>query len=248
MPTYAQTAGRPLNSVGAADRVTYLKRVMLYTAGGLSFTALVGLATTAALYVALANGMTFLFGSWVSFGCIMGCFAIAHWVAPSMVFGRQKLLGFFIACLFEGISFGWLLLSAFGMSMAATGNPFGLAGMALALTAATGIGLTAYVWSGPKEFKLLGATLATVGPAMLLLMVGSFVASVAFPGIMGGPLGIGISAIFVAISAAGLLYQVNAVLHRLHTEMHIEGAYLITMGVLVLYWNILTLLMSLSRD
>lgn len=248
MPSYAEHAGRPLGNASAADRITYLKRVMLWTAGGLSFTALVGLATTAALYFALASGATFLFSPWVSFGCIMACFGIAHWVAPSMVFGSQKMLGFGIACLFEGISFGWLLLSAFGMSMAQTGNPFGLAGMALALTAATGIGLTAYVWSSPKEFRLLGAALATVGPAMLLLMVGSFAASMIFPGVMGGPIGIGISAIFVAISAAGLLYQVNSVLHRLHTEMHIEGAYLITMGVLVLYWNILTLLMSLSRD
>lgn len=247
MPSYADVAGRPLQSAGAAARITYLKRVMLWTAGGLSFTALVGLATTAALYVAAAAGVTFLFSPWVSFGCIMACFGIAHWVAPSLVFGEQKVLGFFIACLFEGISFGWLLLAAFSMGIQA-GNPFGLAGTALALTAATAIGLTGYVWSSPREFKLLGAALATLMPAMLLLMVGSFAASMFMPGLMGGVVGIGITALFVVISAAGLLYQVNTVLHKLRTDMHIEGSYLITMGVLVLYWNILTLLMSLSRD
>jgi len=248
MASYADMQGRPLSSVGATERVTYLKRVMLWTAGGLSFTAMVGLAMTGVLYVAAAAGIGFLFNPWVAFACIMGCFGIAHWVAPSMVFGQQKILGFFIACFFEGISFGWLLLQAFAMSGADGGNPFGLAGTALALTAATAIGLTGYVWSSPKEFRLLGAALATLGPAMLLLMVGSFAASMFMPGLFGGVFGIGITAVFVVISAAGLLYQVNAVLHKLATDMHIEGAYLITMGVLVLYWNILTLLMSLSRD
>ena len=58
-----------------------------------------------------------------------------------------------------------------------------------------------------------------------------------------------LSAVFVVVSAAGLLYQVNQVIHRLRTDMHIEGAYLITMGVLVLFWNLLSLLMRLNgRD
>lgn len=247
MPSYADVAGRPLQSVDAADRVTYLKRVMLWTAGGLSFTALVGLATTAALYVAAVAGLGFLFSPMISGACILACFGIAHLVAPRFVFGEQKVLGLFMACFFEGISFGWLLLSAFSMGME-SGNPFGLAGTALVLTAATSIGLTGYVWSNPREYRLLGAALAAIMPAMLLLMVGSFAASSFMPGLMGGPFGVGLTAFFVVISAAGLLYQVNRVLHKLRTDMHIEGSYLITMGVLVLYWNILSLLMSLSRD
>lgn len=247
MATLAQQHGIPLTHVDAESKVTYLKRVTLWTAGGLTFTAMVGLLTTAALFVAASVGMTFLFSPMVSFGCIMVCFGIAHWLAPTLVFGQQKVLGFAIACLFEGISFGWLLLSAFSMGLEA-GNPFGLAGTALALTAATAVGLTGYVWSNPREFRLLGAALSALMPAMLLLMVGSFAASMLAPGLMGGVVGIGLTGLFVVISAAGLLYQINAVLHRLATNMHIEGAYLITMGVLVLYWNILSLLMSLNRD
>ncbi|MEL6347903.1 MAG: Bax inhibitor-1 family protein, partial [Myxococcota bacterium] len=148
-----------------------------------------------------------------------------------------------MACFFEGISFGWLLLSAVLIG-AQTGNPFGLIGSALVLTALTGVGLTAYVWSGPKEFKMLGAVLSTLSLPMLVLMVVSF----AVPSLFGGVLGIGLTALFVVISAAGLLYQINVVLHQLGTEQHIEGSYLITLGILVLYWNILSLLMRLSSS
>jgi hypothetical protein len=46
-----------------------------------------------------------------------------------------------------------------------------------------------------------------------------------------------------------LLYQLNQVLHQLSTKHHIEGAFMITMGLLVLLWNVITLLMRLnSRD
>jgi FtsH-binding integral membrane protein len=173
----------------------------------------------------------------------MGSFAVAQWVAPKLVFGEQKVLGFLLAAVFEGIAFGWLLLSAVMLGLQ-TGNPFGLIFSALGLTGLTGAGLTAYVWSSPREFKLLGAALSALFVPMLILMAVSFI----FPGLFGGPLGIALAGLFVVISAGGLLYQINTVLHRLRTDMHMEGSYLITMGILVLYWNILSLLMSLSRD
>jgi FtsH-binding integral membrane protein len=88
---------------------------------------------------------------------------------------------------------------------------------------------------------MLRAGLAAVSLPMLVLMGVSFV----FP--IGGILGVLLSGVFVVVSAGGLLYQINAVLHRLRATQTVEGAYLITMGVLVLYWNVLTLLMRLRR-
>jgi len=238
-----QITPRPLNQAPAEVRVTYLKRVMLWTTGGLSIAAVVGSVTAVLLYVLAANGFTFPLSTMGSLIGIMGSFAIAQWVAPKLVFGNQKVLGFLMAAFFEGISFGWLLLAAVMMGLP-SGNPFGLIGSALVLTGVTGAGLTAYVWSNPREFKLLGAALSALFLPMIILMGVGFV----FPGLFGGVLGIGLAALFVVISAGGLLYQINAVLHRLRTDMHIEGAYLITMGVLILFWNILSLLMRLGRD
>jgi modulator of FtsH protease len=211
---------------------------------GLFVSGVTGAASALGLSVALSLGITFLFNQWVSLAVIFGAYAIAHYVAPKMVFGGQKVLGFGVAAVFQGISMGYLLLYAVMMGTAA-GNPFGLVGTALGLTALTGVGLTAYVWTGPKEFGWLGAGLSALFLPMMLLMGVSFV----FPSLIGGVFGIGLSGLFVVISVGGLLYQINIVMHRLNTRQHIEGAYLITMGVLVLFWNILTLLMRLrGRD
>lgn len=46
---------------------------------------------------------------------------------------------------------------------------------------------------------------------------------------------------------AGLLYQLNAVIHSFTPDKEMEGAYIITIGVLVLFGNILSLLMRLRR-
>lgn len=236
-------AARPLSYAAPDERVEYLKKVLVWTTGGLALSAFTGLLTAGFLFVAAGIGLGFLVSNQlVALAVIFGSYGIAHYLAPRLVFGNQKVLGFGVGAVFQGIAMGYLLLSAILMGWQ-QGNPFGLVGMALALTGLTGFGMTAYVWTGPKDFSLLGAGLSALFLPMLILMgVG-----VVFPGLFGGPLGIALSAVFVIVSAGGLLYQINSVLHRLATNQHIEGAYLITMGLLVLYWNILTLLMRLNR-
>jgi len=240
MTAYAQ----PLARAAAADRVDYLQRVLLWTTGGLTLSGFTGAATAMGLYLAGAMGMNFLFNQWVSLGIILGGYGIAHYAAPKLVFGQAKVAGFGLAAIAQGVSMGYLLLFAvlLGTSL---GNPFGLVGAAMGITAVTGFGMAAYVWTGPKDFSMLGAGLSALFLPMLLLMGASFV----FPGFFGGLLGIGLAALFVVVSVGGLLYQINVVMHRLNTQQHIEGAYLITMGVLILFWNILSLIMRLtSRD
>lgn len=234
MPSYAQ----PLARAAASDRVDYLQRVLLWTTGGLTLSGFTGAATAMVLYVGASMGMNFLLNQWVSLAIIFGGYGIAHYLAPKMVFGEAKVAGFGLASIAQGVSMGYLLLYAVLMGTQ-MGNPFGLVGAAMGLTAITGFGMAAYVWTGPKDFSMLRAGLSAIFLPMLLLMGASFV----FPGLFGGVLGIGLSALFVLVSVGGLLYQVNVVMHRLNTEQHIEGAYLITMGLLILFWNILTLIM-----
>jgi uncharacterized YccA/Bax inhibitor family protein len=76
---------------------------------------------------------------------------------------------------------------------------------------------------------------------MLALMVISFV----FP--IGGPFGILLSVVFVGLSAGGLLFNLNQVMHRMSTDMVVPAAYHVTLGMLVLFWNVLSLLMRLQR-
>ena len=52
---------------------------------------------------------------------------------------------------------------------------------------------------------------------------------------------------FVALSAGGLLFNLNHVMHRMSTDMVVPAAYHVTLGMLVLFWNVLSLLMRLQR-
>jgi len=236
------TASFPLATAQPEERVDYLKKVLIWTSGGLVLSGASGLLTAGILYAAAAMGLNFVFNQWVMLAFIFGSYGVAQFVAPKMVFGQAKVIGFGVGAFFQGISMGYLLLAAISMGIQ-DGNPFGLVGAALILTSMTGMGMTAYVWTGPKDFSMIGGLLSAVFVPMLVLMAVSFI----FPALFGGVLGTIMCAVFVVISAAGLLYQINQVMHQLRTDMHIEGAYLITMGVLILFWNILSLLMRLNR-
>ena len=238
---HAHSHSTPISLAQPSERVDYLKKVMAWTVSGLFFAGLTGTAMAAFLLYAQ---IPILFNTYVSLAIILGSFAIAQYVAPKMVFGNNKVAGFVIANVAQGVAMGYLLSSAVVLSSMVTGNPFSLIGSALMMTALTGGGLLGYVMSGPKDFSLLGGMLSALGLPMLVLMGLSFV----MPGLFGGTMGIIFCGVFVVISAGGLLYQLNAVVHQLRTDQHIEGSYLISMGILVLFWNILSLLMSMSRD
>ena len=228
--------------VKAAERVEYLKLVFAWTFGGLIVAGVSAVLMASFVLLTASTGITFFTNPWVCLAIILGCFGITQWVAPKMVFGVHKALGFGIGAIFEGISMGYLLLAAVGMGVA-NDNPLGMITMAMMLTSLTGLGVTAYVWSNPREFNLLGAALAALFLPMLILMGVGLV----FPALFGGVSGIVLSGVFVAVSVASLLYQVNCTIHKLDTSQYIEGAFLVMMGLLVLFWNILVLLMKLDR-
>lgn len=237
----ALTATRavPVVSASAEERASYLRRVGLLTFVGLMVAASTGFfsAIAVALVPLLQTQVASLVG-------ILGSYVIAHFVARPMVFSASpatRWAGFATGVVFEGISMGWLLLAAVAVSSAALGDPLLLVGEALALTMLTAMGMTAYVWVFPQKFSWLGAGLSMLFLPMIVLMGVSFV----FP--IGGVVGIAIAALFVLVSAGGLLYQLNLVINQMRTDMHVQGAFLITMGILVLFWNILVLLMKLQR-
>ena len=234
--SYPASVSYPLSHATPSDRVLYLKRVLLLTFLGLVVSALTGVVS--AMIVAT---VPMLQTRWGLLAFVLGSFAVAQYVAPRFVFGGQRWFGFGLGSVFQGLAMGPLLLAAATLGLQLQGSAFLLIGQAMMLVAATGVGMTFYLWSNPREFSMLRAGISGLMLPMLILMGISFV----YP--VGGVLGIAMSGLFVLVSAAGLLYQINQVLHRLRTDMHVEGAYLITMGVLVLFWNILTLLMRLNR-
>lgn len=230
--------GIPVARASADARVQYLQKVLLITAFGLGLSGITGMVSAAG--IALVPG---LLSGYAPMLLILGCWAVTNYVARPMVFGAAKWPGFFIGTIAQGVAMGFLLLVAMLVSRAEFGNPFVFIGVAMAMTGFTGVGMAAYVWTGPKNFSMIGAGLSAMAIPMMILMAVSF----GFPGLFGGTFGLVMSFVFVGISAAGLLYQVNEVIHRFSTDQHVEAAYTITIGMLVLFWNLLSLLMRLRR-
>jgi len=234
----AVTTARPLQHADQTTRVEYLKRVALLTVLGLFASIATGTLSAGAVAV-----LPFLQSRVMSAVIILGSYGIAQFLAPRMVFSNSastRWLGFGVGSIFQGIAMGYLLLSAVVLG-AQLGNPLLLVTEAMALTGVTALGMVVYLWSNPKELSMVRAGLSMLFLPMLLLMGISFV----FP--IGGPIGMIIAGVFVLISAAGLLYQVNTVLHKLRSDMYVQGAYMVTMGVLILFWNLLVLIMRLQR-
>lgn len=219
-------------------RSAYLRRVMAMTVAGLSIAAVVGVVS--AMFIAT---QPWLFQGFAPLAIILGCWAITNFVARPMVFGTAKWPGFLLGTVAQGAAMGFILLVGVLISQQSFGNPFRLIGTALAITVCAGIGLGIYASSERHEFSLLRAGLSATFIPMLILMGVSF----AFPNLIGGTAGILVSGVFVLISAAGLLYQLNLVLHNFSEDMPIEGAYIITIGLLVLFWNVLSFLSRLMR-
>ncbi len=235
-----QSLSRGIAIADAAPEVrsAYLRKVLGITVFGLALAAVVGVASA----LAIATQPRLFSGYW-PLALILGCWAITNFVARPMVFGTAKWPGFLLGTVAQGAAMGFILLVGVLVSQQAFANPFRLVGTALGITLCTGIGLAIYVSAERREFSLLRAGLGAVFIPMLILMGVSF----AFPNFLGGPIGIAVSAVFVLISAAGLLYQLNLVMHEFTEDMAIEGAYIVTIGLLILFWNVLSLLTRIFR-
>ena len=180
----------------------------------------------------------------VSIVVMLGSWGIVHFVARPMVYSSSsssRATGFVLGAAFQGIAMGYLLLAAVMTSLDLFGNPFILIGQALGLTGLTAFGMMVYLLTGPKKLNYIAAIMPMLGLPMIVLMVISFV----FP--VTGTFGILLSGAFVAFSAIGLLYQLNVVIHKMPAEMATQASFEVMIGLLVLFWNILSFIIRMQR-
>jgi FtsH-binding integral membrane protein len=219
-------------------RVAFLRSVGLWTFGGLIVAAVTSVISAGAILTVPA-----LQGRWISLIVMLGAVFGAQWVGNALVRREDRgsqILGLVAGTGLEGVAMGYLVLTAVALSIDVYANPLMFIGQALGLVGLTITGMVAYLLTGPRQLNWIGAGMATLGLPLLGLMVLTFV----FP--VGGIVGILISLAFVVISAGGLLYSLNVVMHQMDTRMVIPAAFHIAMGILVLFWNILVLLMRLQ--
>jgi FtsH-binding integral membrane protein len=238
-----ESYAEPVIYASEATRGTFLQRIATYTAGGLAIASVTSIASA----FVVAQGPDILRNQWVAIGIMFGMFFFAQNIAAGMVYeGQNKLVGFVAGTAAQGVAMGYLLIAAVGVGAQVYGTegfgPFTIVVQAMGLTMLTALSMVGYLWTNPKDLSMIRGALSIMAIPMLALMV----LTVVFP--IGGTLGLIISVVFVATSGAGLLYQLNQVLHSMPAHMYVEGAYSVTLGVLVLFWNLVTLLMRLSSS
>jgi FtsH-binding integral membrane protein len=226
----------PAVSGPSEERLAFLRKVGLYTFGGLALTALVATVSTMTIAPMV---LSIPYGGMIG---VLGAFLFSHILCRRMVYGTAKVPGFVLGMVGEGVSFGFLLfITLFGFGNVGLAEGASVIARAMGLTAASGAGLLAYVWFNKSDLSLVKAGLSVLGLPLLVLMV----LQLFFP--VGGTLGLVIAIGFVVFSAAALLYKLNVVVHEMDDSMHVEGAFEITMALLVLLWNIISLLNRARR-
>lgn len=235
---YAQT----IDQLEPNSRIAYLKKVYAWTFFGLFVAAITGVASIFAILT-----VPILQNHIVALIVIFGGMFITQGLCVGMVRNpATAVMGFILGNAVEGFTLGYILLAALLQAAAMTegSNPYFIIGQALGLTLLVTLSIAAYVWTNPSEFRWASAILSAMFLPMLVCM-GLFVFA---PGLTAGPIGLVISIVFVAISCIGLLKSTSDVMHHLDEDQVIPGAYLISIGILILFWNLLQLLMRLQRD
>lgn len=224
----------PSIAASVEDRTAFLRRVALWTLGGLGITALVSVISIVLVVPVVVKG-----GTLALLAVVYGSFLLSQTVFRRMVYGDAKLAGFVLGTSAQGVALSFLLLMTLLISGAADGLK--VIGYALALTLTSVVGMLVYASMEKREFSMLRAGLSMLFIPMLLLMVLQLV----FP--IEGTLGIVVAAVFVAVSVGAMLWRINDILYSMPTTMTIEGGYESSLGIVVLFWNILSLLNRVRR-
>ncbi|MCO4769860.1 MAG: Bax inhibitor-1/YccA family protein [Deltaproteobacteria bacterium] len=244
MSNFAETnyGTMPIAQAAESARAEFLRAVGIKTMGSLLITALAAVGMMAAIL----NGPAILTHRWVSLGIMLGGIYGAQFIGNSMTRSANpgtQTGGFVVGSALSGIAISYVLLQAAALSAGVFGNPYNLILQAGALVGMTLLGMVMYLMTGPKELSMLRAGLSVLFLPMLGLMAITWF----FP--VGGVMGLVFSAIFVLVSAGGLLYSLNNVMHQMSTNQATAAAFMISSGIVILFWNILVLLMRLtSRD
>lgn len=175
---------------------------------------------------------------------VLGAFMAVSWVAERMARSATSL-----ATQYAGLGLGvaaWSVLFVPILLMAAImggdGASMGLdiIGTAGGLTAVVFAGLTAFVFFSGVNFGFLRGFLVIGG----LAAMGAIGCSLIF----GWTLGVWFTAAMVVFASASVLYKTSAILYDYREDQYVSAALGLFASVALLFWYILRLVMSFSRN
>jgi FtsH-binding integral membrane protein len=235
----------PVSMAPVDARSTFLRQVALKTAGSLSIVGVTATAASLGLVSLLVAGVALPW--FVQLGVMVGGLYGSQWIGYSMIASPSagtRIAGVTIGSAMLGVALSFVLvmaalvgISAYDEPLAALYLPF----QALLLVGLTVVGMVGYLLVAPRNLSMVTAALSVLTLPMIALMVLTAV----FP--IGGLVGVLVSAAFVAISAGGLLVSLNRVIRELGVDQSTRAAFELTVGIVLLFWNILSLLSRLNN-
>lgn len=234
----AHRRGMSASEASAEDRSEFIRRTYLHLALAILAFALLETLFLGPLLPIMAPMLQKMLSGGRSWLVVLGLFMVAGWVAnrwaQSDKSTAMQYLGLTLYVVAEAIIFLPILFIA---TMMTDTSVIPTAGV---LTGALFIGLTGTVFITRKDFSFLRGALMVGG----FVALGVIVASILF----GFQLGTIFSVIMVAFAGAYILYYTSNVLHHYRTDQHVAASLALFAAVALMFWYILRLVMSLSRN
>ena len=223
----------PIADASVDVRFEYMKRTYGYLMGGIAtFVGLeVFLFTTG-----IAEAVTeVVFGtSWL---LILGAFMIANWIANTWIFKARTRTGqlgaYGLIILAQALIFTPMLFIAFTYFDGAVGQ-------AAAISTVGFVGLSGVAITSSKDFSFLGSILKWVGVAALVLIVVAV--------LTGLNLGAWFSVAMIAFAGGAILWETQQILRNYPEGTELLAAVQLFSSVMLLFWYVLRLVMSFSRN
>jgi FtsH-binding integral membrane protein len=229
---------QPYNAAAVAapaDRATFIRRTYAHVAVALGLFAFLEAVMVKAGYgEAMIN---LLAGTKYSWLLVMVAFMAVSWIADRWAQsdtsqGMQYAgLGLYIVA--EAVIFLPLI------TIASIWQP-GVLVQAGVITLALVAGLTAVAFITKKDFSFLGPILMIGG----FVAIGVIVCSILF----GFDLGTIFSGIMILFAGGSVLYSTSNIMHRYRVDQHVAASLSLFASIALLFWYVLRLLMSMSRD
>ncbi|MCA9153590.1 MAG: US12 family protein [Planctomycetales bacterium] len=238
-----QVGWSPYAAMADVDtRTAFIRRTYTHLFGAvLAFIGIEALIFTMVPDDALANMVRAIGGSRFGWLVVLGGFMFVSYIANKWAMSSTSLstqyMGLGIYVIAEALIFVPILYVASRLMNDPMIIP--IAGL---VTGIVFIGLTAMVFITRADFSWLGRFLWLAGMAAMAFIV----LAIVFQG--GHLLGLVFSTAMVALAAGYILYDTSNVLHRYRTDQHVAAALALFASVALLFWYVLRIVMSLSRD
>lgn len=219
-------------------RFGFMKRTYGYLMAGIA--AFVGLEIflfSTGIGYALAE----LIFSWGGLGwlAILGGFMILNWLATTYAFKAEsdgaRMLAYGATVVAQALIFTPMLAIAFSVP-----ELQGTVGQAAAISTVGFVGLSGVAITSSKDFSFLGSILKWVGVVAIVLIVVSLVA--------GFNLGAWFSVAMIAFAGGAILWETQQILRHYPEGTELLAAIQLFASVMLLFWYVLRLVMSLSRN